>query len=73
MVISPIYVNETEKRDHINAVQKLANDLGVSTNTVNSLYEKELKRLQEIATVKSFISVFVSRRVKNIIKNQYFQ
>jgi hypothetical protein len=50
----------------------LARELGVGEESVKLLYEKELQALQEHAQVRTFLSVLVSRSVKDKILERVF-
>ena len=69
IVITMLYQTETEKRQHSSAIDMLANDLGVDEDSIRLLYENELRALQEKAQVRTFLSILVSRMVKEKIDN----
>jgi hypothetical protein len=47
----------------------LARDLGVAEDSIRPFYENELRALQEHARIRTFLSIFVSRRIKEKINN----
>lgn len=67
-VMEDSYEDETERKQHSNAIEMLARDLGISVDEMSQLYETELKKLKQDATIKDFLTVIVSRRVREIIK-----
>jgi hypothetical protein len=64
-----LYEDEIEKKQHDLAVRKLAEDLRRSEEEVRTLYEKELERLKPRARVKDFLTVIVTREVKNLLRD----
>lgn len=64
-----LYEDEIEKKQHDLAVKKLAEDLSVSEEEIRTLYEKELERVKPRAKVKDFLTVIVTREVKNLLRN----
>jgi hypothetical protein len=62
-----LYEDETEKIQHFHAIQMLVKDLKSSQEEISTLYEIELERLKLHARVKDFLTVLVSRRVKEIL------
>lgn len=68
MDIAFLYDDETEKKQHINAIQMLAKDLMIPIDIVRQLYEVELGELRQSAKVKDFLTVIVIRKVKEMIK-----
>ena len=68
MDIALLYDDEIEKRQHLNAIQMLSKDLEIPMDMVSQLYEVALGELRQNAKVKDFLIVFVSRRVREMIK-----
>ena len=65
MVAALLYENEVEKRQHLSAICMLAHDLGVTEDSIRPLYENELRGLKKHAPrIKTFLSIFVSRHIK---------
>lgn len=68
MVSKLHYENENEMRQHLSAIHLLSQDSGVPEEDIRMLYEQELDRLKERARIKDFLSVLVSRRIKERIQ-----
>jgi hypothetical protein len=68
MNTASLYDDEIEKRQHLNAIQSLARDLEIPMGVVSELYESELVNLKQVVRIKDFLTVIVSRRVKETIK-----
>ena len=68
-MVTMLYRTEAEKRQHSSAIDMLAHDLGIAEDSIRPFYENELKELQEHAQVRTFLSILVSRRVKEKIDN----
>ena len=62
-----LYQTEAEKRQHSSAIDMLASDLGIAEDSIKPLYENELRTLQEHAQIRTFLSILVSRRIKEKI------
>jgi hypothetical protein len=69
MVVMMLYENESEKRQHLSAIQALTFSLGMSENIVRELYENELQSMIARASVRDFLSVIVIRRIREKIQN----
>ncbi len=68
-MVTILYRTEAEKRQHSSAIDMLANDLGIAEDSIRPFYENELRELQEHAQIRTFLSILVSRRVKEKIDN----
>ena len=68
-MVTILYRTEAEKRQHSSAIDILAGDLGIAEDSVRPFYENELMALQEHARIRTFLSILVSRRVKEKIDN----
>ena len=68
-MVTILYRTEAEKRQHSSAIDMLANDLGIAEDSIRPFYENELKELQEHAQIRTFLSILVSRRIKEKIDN----
>lgn len=68
MDIALLYNDETEKRQHLNAILMLSENTRISIDVISQLYQGELGRLKQEAKIKDFLTVIVSRRVREIIK-----
>lgn len=71
MDITPqLLEDEMEKKRHERATEMLARDTGVPVEEISQLYQQELEKLKEGARIKDFLTLFVSRRVKELLKNK---
>ena len=68
-MVTMLYRTEAEKRQHSSAIDMLAGDLGIAEDSIRPFYENELRELQEHAQIRTFLSILVSRRVKEKIDN----
>ena len=66
-MVTILYRTEAEKRQHSSAIDILARDLGIDEDSIRPFYENELRELQEHAQIRTFLSILVSRRVKEKI------
>jgi Protein of unknown function (DUF3562) len=58
---------DAERRQHASAIHMLSLDSGLPEDSVQQLYETELKNLTEHARIRDFLSVLVIRRIKERI------
>jgi len=65
-----LYKNETEMRQHQAAISHLAQNLHASEVGVKPLYELILARFNRTARIREFLSVLVSRRVKDRLQER---
>ena len=70
MAFQTIYKNESEMRQHQAAISQLAQNLHASEVGVKPLYEIILSRFNRTARIRDFLSVLVSRRVKDRLKER---
>ncbi|MCK5509188.1 MAG: DUF3562 domain-containing protein [Desulfobacterales bacterium] len=68
-MVTILYRTEAEKRQHTSAIDILARDLRIAEDSIRPFYENELRELQEHAQIRTFLSILVSRRVKEKIDN----
>ena len=68
-MVTILYQTEAEKLQHSSAIDMLANDLGIAEDSIRPFYENELRELQEHAQIRTFLSIFVSRSIKEKINN----
>ena len=68
-MVTILYRTETEKRQHSSAIDILSRELEIDENSIKPFYENELRELQEHAQIRTFLSILVSRRVKEKINN----
>ncbi len=65
-----LYKSEAEARQHHAAINHLAEDLHRSELGIRPLYEMILARFIRTARIREFLSVLVSRRVRDLMDSQ---
>ncbi len=70
MSITFIFKDENEKRQHENAIHRISREMGISEETVTILYEEILEKYWGDSKIKSFLSILVSREVKETISSK---
>ena len=68
MATSCVYENDTERKQHLRTMQRLAEDLHIPEEEIQILYETMLCSLKERARIKDYLAILVSRNVKTMIK-----
>lgn len=68
MVAMMLYENESERRQHLSAIQMLAASLHISEESARQLYEIELQALIGRARVRDYLSVVVMKRLREKIR-----
>jgi hypothetical protein len=63
-----LIAQEKDKHKHKDAIQKLSGELGVPVEDVKKSYEEALELFKH-ATIKDYVSIFVSRSVKERLKH----
>lgn len=53
---------------HAIAIEALARDMSVSLEEVEALYKIEVGRLEQVASIKTYVPVIASRRVRNQLR-----
>ncbi|HVO67154.1 MAG TPA: hypothetical protein VMT12_11770 [Syntrophales bacterium] len=66
LVLSSI---DTEKKIHLNSIEILAKELRKATGEVTLIYTRILDDMQKQARVKTFLHIFVSKKVKELIEH----
>ena len=61
--------DEKERELHLRAIDMLSRETGIVVAEIIPLYEMELEKLRKTARVNDFLTVLVSRRVKDVLKN----
>ena len=69
MSITFIFKDENEKRQHENAIHRISREMGISEETVTLLYEEILGKYWGDSKIKSFLSILVTREVKDTISS----
>ncbi len=59
----PVY--NTDNDQHVRAIDKLVNDLGIPAEEVNRSYREVLEELNKEIKVKAFLPILVSRVVRD--------
>jgi hypothetical protein len=62
-----LYEDETEQKQHFSAIQRLVNDGSSSEEEIRPLYEGVLKEFKREARIKTFLSILVSKKVKELL------
>jgi len=60
---------EDEAQKHAASIDRIAAVTKVSREEVRQLYERELAEIQQTATIKTFLAIFVARRVEQHLRN----
>ena len=68
MATSCVYENDTDRKQHSRAIQRLAEDLHIPEEEIQILYETVLFSLKEKARVKDYLAILVCRNVKAMIR-----
>lgn len=69
MNIALITGDEKEKRQHVNAIHRISIETGIPDENVTILYEEILARYRSNARIKDYLSILVSREVKDMLSN----
>jgi hypothetical protein len=62
-----LYEDETEQKQHFSAIQKLVKDVSSSEEEIRPLYEGVLQEFKNEAKIRTFLSILVSKKVKEIL------
>jgi len=62
-----LYEDETEQKQHFSAIERLVKDMPSSEEEIRHLYEGVLKEFKSEAKIKTFLSILVSRKVKELL------
>ena len=62
------YDNDAEERQHSKAIQMLAGELGMPEKEIRGLYEEFLCSIKGGARIKDYLTVLVSRNVRDSIR-----
>jgi hypothetical protein len=69
MVALMSYGTDAERRQHSSAIHMLSVNSGLPEDSVQQLYESELKTLTEHARIRDFLPVLVVRRIREKIRS----
>jgi len=64
------YEDDKEASLHFHAIQQLAKDLGLRMEDVQGLYEEFLSGVKKTARIKDYLTILVSRQVKESIQSR---
>jgi len=64
-----LYQSDKDYQVHLSAIQSLAMQYQLKDEEVRNIYEEALEKLQLKATCKNFLSILVTKHVKEIIEN----
>jgi len=62
-----LYQDETEQKQHCSAIQSLVRNVNSSEEEIRLLYEDILKEFKSEATIKTFLPILVSKKVKELL------
>jgi len=67
MAVPGLYEDEDEQKRHLSAIQMLAKDAGSSEEEIRGLYEGVLQEFKDDASITTFLSILVSKKVKEFL------
>jgi len=62
-----LYEDEAEQKQHFSAIQRLVMDVRSPEEEIRHLYEVVLKQFKSEARIKTFLSILVSKKVKELL------
>jgi len=62
-----LYEDEAEQKQHFRAIQRLVMDVRSPEEEIRHLYEVVLKQFKNEARIKTFLSILVSKKVKELL------
>ncbi len=62
-----LFSNDVEKNQHESALQLLCEEFPAQSQQVTELYENELAAMITEATIRSYLPIFISRKVREVI------
>jgi len=62
-----LYEDEAEQRQHFSAIQRLVRDVRSPEDEIRLLYEDVLKEFKSEARIKTYLSILVSKKVKELL------
>jgi hypothetical protein len=68
MQIETVAPDSDEQAKHLSAIQHLSEENHLPADTVADLYERELTRIRQDALITTYLSIFVSRRVNEMLR-----
>ena len=61
--------NKTELRKHQQSVENLSAYLDMPRDHIFAVYDQELIRMEQMARVRDYLPILVSRRVKSMLRS----
>jgi len=62
-----LYLSDKESQQHLKEIHAIAEQYHIKEELVRGIYEDELRKLQITAKFKQYLSVLVTRHVKEIL------
>ncbi len=62
------FKNDLEKNQHEAAIKMLCQEYPEQCPRIRSTYEEQLKRILPEATIRSYLSIFIARKVRESIE-----
>ena len=62
-----LYEDEAEQKQHFSAIQRLVRDVRFPEEEIRPLYEDVLKEFKSEARIKIYLSILVSKKVKELL------
>ena len=62
-----LYKNAEEAKRHAAAIERIAASMHIRPEEVEPLYERVFTKMQEKATIKTFLAIFTARRVEHLL------
>ncbi len=62
-----LYEDEAEQKQHFSAIQGLVRDVPFPEEEIRPLYEDILKEFKSEARIKTYLSILVSKKVKELL------
>jgi len=62
-----LYEDEAEQRQHFSAIRRLVRDARSPEEEIRPLYEDVLKEFKSEARIKTYLSILVSKKVKELL------
>ena len=67
MMMTFNFATDTEKNQHESAIEQLCGEYPQQSGNIRLLYEEELAEMMSDATIRSYLSIFISRKVRSKI------
>jgi hypothetical protein len=71
MASGAVHADVDEKAKHVSAIQTLSQQYRLPTDTVAELYEHELASISQDALITTYLPIFVTRRVNEMLRRLY--